>query len=172
MMAWGVALIIGSPVAPAAAAPESVVATVGPSSIVQGELDQRAAEMEQAYRARLGRDLPAAQRLSIRRQALEILIRQRLYRLEAGRIKVPVPDADVATFLKRMPIFNPGGKFSERAWDNAQHNDPVAFRRACDIARRDLGAQRLAEELSRRNTPSDDQLRRAATRALAAVDLQ
>ncbi len=170
ILASSVALVVG--VTTVWAAPATVVATVGPLSIPQDELDYRAGEMEQTYRQHLGHDMTGSQRLTIRRQALEFLVRQRLYRLEADRIQVPVPQTEIEAFLKHMPIFNPGGAFSERAWENARRNDPAAFRRASDLARRDLGAQRLADEHRRRFTPTDDELRRAAARALESVDLE
>jgi parvulin-like peptidyl-prolyl isomerase len=159
-------------IAPASASPATVVATVGSTSIVQEELDRRAAEMEQAYRERQPRELTDAQRLSIRRQALETLVRQRLYRLEAERTKVPVSESDIEVYLKRIPVFNPGGTFSQRAYDNAKRNDPATFRRAGDEIRRDLGAQKFSEDLRRRFTPSDEALRRAAQRELTTADLQ
>lgn len=151
------------------AAPGTIVATVGGSGIRQDELDTRAAEMEVTYRGRMGTDLNAQQRASIRRQALETLVRQRLYVLGAGRAQVS--EAEVDSYLKRMPIFNPNGQFSQRAWDNAHRNDPVAFKRAADEARRELGAQRLSDNLRKKYTPADDAIRRAAARSLESANL-
>lgn len=150
-------------------APGTIVATVGGTGIRQDELDARAAEMEVNYRGRMGTDLNAQQRASIRRQALETLVRQRLYVLGAGRAQVSA--AEVDAYLKNMPIFNPNGQFSQRAWDNAHRNDPAAFKRATDEARRELGAQRLSESLRKKYTPPDDALRRAATRSLESANL-
>lgn len=170
---WVALLVLGFTLGGAPArvlgAPGTIVATVGSSGIRQDELDARAAEMEVAYRGRMGADLNAQQRASIRRQALETLVRQRLYVLGAGRAQVS--DAEVEAYLKHMPIFNPNGQFSQRAWDNAHRNDPASFKRAADEARRELGAQRLSENLRKKYTPSDDALRRAATRTLESANL-
>jgi len=140
--AW--VLVCGLVVRTAIAAPTSAVAMVGPLKVTQAELDSHAAEMEQAYRQRAGRELTIDQRLMIRRQALEILVRQKLYRLDAGRAKVS--DAEVDAYLKRLPVFNPGGQFSQRAWDNARQNDPAAFniRSANGAGSRFAFARRLA----------------------------
>src|SRR5262249_17812032 len=73
------------------AGPGTVVATVGPMSINQDELDQRATEMEQSYEQHTGRPVAGAQHMSLRRQALETLVRQRLFKLEADRAHIAVP---------------------------------------------------------------------------------
>ena len=65
----GAALVIAACIAPAGAAPGTVVATVGPMSILQDELDRRAAEMEQAPPAEAGASAPAQKRIQVKIEA-------------------------------------------------------------------------------------------------------
>lgn len=152
------------------AAPTTVVARVGTQGITEQQVDARAAELEQSYRVKAGRDLSAAMRLSIRRQALEALVRVELFKLESARLASTVPDADAEAIVKRAPVFNPGGQFSAHAYANAQRNQPAKMRAAVMEVKKELAAQRFAEQMRQRSTPSDEDLRGAARRELETAD--
>lgn len=163
---------VGSVGSAAWAAPGTPVATVGPLVVTQGELDKRSADMQRAYESRRGQTLSDVMRLAVRRQALETLVRGRLFRLEAARREVPVSQSEAEDILKKLPIFNPGGRFSSSAYQNAQLRDPKKFAATINEIKADLRSDRLSEDLRRRNTPGEDKLRQAARRSLESADIR
>jgi len=153
------------------AAPNTTIATVGPLAVKQQELDERASQMERDIEQRRGEHLTDAVRTSLVRQALETLIRARLYKLEANRRNVPVTDAEAEAELRKAPVFNPGGVFSPSAYEHARTNDPQKFNAAIAEIKSNIRANRFSESLWRGAMPPESQLRRAAERALESVDL-
>jgi hypothetical protein len=160
-----------SAVSAAWSAPNTTVATVGPLTVKQQELDERATQMERDIERRRGEHLTDAVRTSLVRQALETLIRSRLYKLEANRRKIPVTDAEAEAELRKAPVFNPGGQFSPTAYAHARANEPEKFNAALAEIKSNIRANRFSESLWRGVLPPEPQLRRAAERALESVDL-
>lgn len=142
------------------------VATIGSLKITRSELAQRERAALEDYRRRTGAEVPPDLRPSLRRQALEMLIRSRLLVLEAGRRGVTVPDAEVEQALKEDPAFRTDGVFSQRAFDNARQNSPEAFREAMARMRAELAGRKLNERLQNSVLPEESRLRAAAEREL------
>src|SRR5262245_55542799 len=154
---------------PAGSSP--IIATVGSVGITQAEVERRTAEMQPDAERDVGGELTPQQMLSLRRQALETLIRAKLFRLEANRRKSEITDAEAEAELKKLPIFNPKGVFSQRAWDNAHHNDPKGFQDAVEKVKEELAGRKLTMEYRKKSLPSDEELRKAVERELRTADL-
>ncbi len=153
------------------AASGKVVARVGPLAVDADEVDARAADLQRSYEEKTGLKLTTAMRQSICRQALETLVRARLFQLESARLADAVPDAEAEAFVKRTPVFNPGGQFSQHAYDNARHNDPAKFQMVLREVKRQIAAEKFARDMRLKGTPADADLERAARRELDAVDV-
>jgi len=100
-------------------------------------------------------------------QSIEALIRANLLVLEAQRRGVPVSDAEAEEWVKRDPVFHPGGVFSPRAFANAKANSPAEFQRVVRRAKMELAARHLQEQLQKQAVGDDATLRAAAERSLS-----
>src|SRR6185436_14911572 len=102
---------------------DPVIATVGGTEIKRSELDARYSEIEQRYRARLGVPISGAERPGIRRQLLEMMIRQRLVVLEAGRRPPTVNVAEAEAQMQRDPTFHTNGTYDPMRWASFRASD-------------------------------------------------
>lgn len=163
----------GSPSTGGAAAPRPAVATVGTRSIAREDWERRCAiALEDFQRRNGGEALPAEVRDLVRRQVLESQVRIELLVLEAKRTGVTVPAAEAEALLKQDPFFNPGGHFDEQRFITVKTTQAANFNNAIAAMQEQLAARRLNGEVEARFRPSDDSLRRAATRSLSRVTLE
>lgn len=162
-----------SPPAGAATAPRPAVATVGTRAIAREDWERRCAiALEDFQRRNGGEALPAEVRDLVRRQVLESQVRIELLVLEAKRTGVTAPAAEAEALLKQDPFFNPGGRFDEQRFLAVKTTQTANFNNAIAAMQEQLAARRLNGQVEARFRPSDDSLRRAATRALARVTLE
>ncbi len=159
-----------APPSGSASSSSRAVATVGTQRIEADEFERRVSAAQQQYASR-GVVLPAEARSTLRRQVLEGAIRGELVALEARRTGALVPIAEAEAALRNEPVFNPGGRFDEPRWLTIKANQKAQFEAAVDRMRGQLSGQRMTEQLVKRFTPSEAQLRSEAERQMGRADL-
>jgi parvulin-like peptidyl-prolyl isomerase len=153
-----------APATKPAAAP-AAVATVGSRRVARDEYDRRLAAAEQQLAARAGQS-PAEFQDLLRRQMLETLIRLNLLVLESQRLGMTVSAAAAESVLQRDAFFSPNGQFDAQRWQLTRASQPERFEGALQLAREQLAARRLDEQLQVRFRPEDAVLRERALRQL------
>lgn len=149
---------------PAASRP---IATVGGLEIPRAEFDARFSEVEQRYRAKLGVAIPDPERPPIRRQVLEMMIRQRLVMLDAAKRPGTVSVAEAEQQMQRDPAFQTNGRYDPERW--AAFRASPEYQRILPEARAEIAARRLSEQILRESQPDPAEARRRQERKLTAV---
>jgi parvulin-like peptidyl-prolyl isomerase len=158
--------------APPADAGEALVATVGSLRVTRSEFEQRSSQLFADIRARSGAEPPKEYQVVIRRQLLETIIRHRLLMLEAERQGPPVGDAEAEAALKRDPAFLNNGEYSEARFLAFKGTQPEVFKNAMRLAKLNLSAQRLNQNIERQNMPEEAAVRARSKRRLTRVWLE
>ena len=159
-----------SPAAGGAAPAKPSVATVGTRPIPREDWERRCAlALEEFSRHNAGGELPAEVKDLVRRQVLESQVRIELLVLEAKRTGVTASPLEAEAVLKQDPFFNPGGKFDEQRFLAVKTTQAANFNTAIAALQEQLAARRLNGQVEARFRPSEDSLRRAATRTLSRV---
>lgn len=163
----------GPPASGTAAPPRPAVATVGTRAIPRDEWERRCAlALEEFSRRNAAGELPAEVKDIVRRQVLESQVRIELLVLEAKRSGVTAPAAEAEALLKQDPFFNPGGKFDEQRYLAIKTTQTASYNNAIATLQEQLAARRLNGQLEARFRPSEDSLRRVASRTLSRVTLE
>lgn len=146
---------------------DPAIATVGGIEIKRSEFDARYSEIEQRYRARVGVPISDAERPGIRRQLLEMMIRQRLVILEAGRRPPTVNVAEAEAQMQRDPTFHTNGTYDPMRWASFRASDE--YKRVLPEAQKELSARKLSEQILRDAQPDPEEARRRQERKLTAA---
>lgn len=141
----------------------SVLATVGGLEITRAEFDARYSEIEQRYRAKVGVSVPEPERAPIRRQLLEMMIRQRLVQLEAAK-RPGVTIAEAEAQMQRDPTFQTNGRYDPERW--AAFRASAEYQRILPEARKEIAARKLNEQILRESQPDPEEARRRQERKL------
>jgi parvulin-like peptidyl-prolyl isomerase len=134
------------------------VTSVGEYEILEREFEETYRAILGLYQRESGQRQPPEGLAEFRRGVLEQLIRQRLMRAEAKQRGVTIAESEAEQHLRQDPYFHPGGNFDLNLWAEFSSN-PESYRRAMDEATELLAGRRLLEQVYRRLTPSDDELR-------------
>jgi parvulin-like peptidyl-prolyl isomerase len=145
-----------------------VVARVGGSPIAQAELDEMTRQFEAAYQRDSGEPLTSEDRPNFRRLVLEQLIRSRLLRAEAHRLKIGASKSEVDQFLRGQPGFNSGGRFDAASWQ-AFTADAASYSTASTAAREVIRGSKLFERKAKEfQIPREEAVRRLRERGQGA----
>jgi parvulin-like peptidyl-prolyl isomerase len=148
------------------------VATIGDERIQADELERGVSEALDLYRQRNGQAIDPQLEPVVRRQVLENLIRQRLLALEAKRRHITVSDEDAEAELKRDPVFQEGGSFSEARYLTLKSTHPDAYARSMAAIKTNLASRRASQEMERQTHVDDAAVRTQVERQMvrASVD--
>src|SRR5262245_32857447 len=165
-----------APVKPPAKAPGATsptVATIGDLRIDAAELDRSVAEALALYRQKNGMPLESQLEPVVRRQVLENLIRQRLLALEAQRRHISVSDEEAEAELRKDPIFQQGGAFSEARYQTLKTTQPEAYAKSLTATRINLASRRASQDMERDVRLDDAAIRAEVERQMtkASIDV-
>jgi hypothetical protein len=129
------------------------VARVGTLPVGSEELDVAVQQYKAGQEQASGQKIAQAQMPDFQRTVLEQLIRQRLLRLEAKRLRIPVSDSEAIGFLQSQETFRPNGRFDPTRWA-AFSSDPARLSAAKADVKELLAAEKLFRRLQKSLTPS------------------
>ncbi|WP_237215432.1 SurA N-terminal domain-containing protein, partial [Falsiroseomonas oryziterrae] len=124
---------------------------------------QAAARRElQRVQRQLGPDFEASPQIRelIARQAMETLISERAQRLEAARLGVAAPDAQVADYVRSIPSFQIGGQFNRVFLDQFLRQSEMTEAMFLQVVRDDIQRMQLVGAV-RAGAAAPDSLARA-----------
>jgi peptidyl-prolyl cis-trans isomerase D len=144
-------------------APTGTAATVNGEEITAAELEEHYAQLYRAYQQQAGEGFTRelAERLGLRKVALDQLVERTLVRQEAERRGIVVGDEDVERAVVDNPAFQAGGRFDRDAYLRAvrtAYGSPGRFERQL---RDDLAVQKMVALLRQTAKVSDEDVRAA-----------
>jgi len=147
------------------------VARIGDLRIAYDDLDKAEREAHKLYRERNQVEIDPKLTRAVRRQVLENLIQQRLLTLDARRRGMAVSDAEAEAEVRKDPIFQRGGVFSEARYLAMKAANPTQFAQALAAHKNALAARKAGERLERETRPDDAAIRGELERELAKVSI-
>jgi parvulin-like peptidyl-prolyl isomerase len=150
---------------------DAIVARVGRFTISRGELDDRVEVGRRTYRERTGQVFPDAMDATLRRTVLEQLIRADLIMLEAEKEGLLVSDAEATEELKRAPVFQESGQFSQSRFETLRLQNPKQFKAALEQTRLRVSGARLSQRVEQRQMPEEAKLKAGIERELTSASI-